>query len=312
MFALLAANIFIKKNNIETEEYLTKEITLQFLDDKFKNTLYDLGLDSTWIQPKKNQRNENVNYYTVNVPTDLPITVVIQELQNKFSNDSIIVISNEKRINGNSEIIINNKEEFQISADFIYNKTIERKGNSFSFLISDFENISKQKQDELLSILEPFGIILLPSKENISVSELIKNFRKEVILLFNDEVRDIQYKIPPRYSEQRLRGIVVGVNTNYKAASFLIYDESSVYSNNKSAEYLINRFKINKINYLSSKYFENFSEEIKLQNHSPGKYNKIFIITTAQFNSIIEEIKSLKKKGNKILNPSEFITKYFN
>lgn len=305
-------NIFINKNNIKSEEHKTKDITLEYIDNKFKGTLYSLGLDSAWINIKKNQKNENINYYTVNVPTDLPITVVIQELHNKFSDDSILVISYEKRINGNSEIKINNNGEFQIISNLIYNKTIERKGNSFSFLISDFENISKQKQDELLSILEPFGIILLPSKENIQVSELIKNSRKEVILLLNDDVKDIQYKIPPKYSEQRLRGIVVGVNTNFKAASFLVYDETSTFSKNKSAEYLQERFKQNKIKHYSLDKFIIFNDDLSIQEHLSVNYNKIFIITSTQFISIFEEIKSLKKKGNKILNPSEFIYKNFN
>lgn len=314
---LLLGNILFIKNNEQQLENISIEKTLESIDSTFKETLYSLGIDSNWIQIKKTKKPDSVKNYTVKIPNDLPITIVIQELKESFRNDSINVISYEKRINGLSEIIINNNGEFQIFCELFYDKSINRKSSFFSFLISDFEKLNQKKQKEILDIPEHFGIILSPSKENIATGQLIRNSRKEYVLLFDDDINDIQYKISNNYSNSRLLGIIKSVNTHFKTASFLIYDNLASFSNNKSGEYLINRFAQNKISFIPLNYFKLFSEENNSNeinyesNISLNLFNKIIILKSNEYLSILESLREKRKKGDKIILPSEYVSNYY-
>ena len=85
----LLDKFFLKNHNDENIEISSAEI-----DSTFRTALSNVGISNDWI--KKQKGVEPLNF-TVKIPNDLPIVVVLQELNNVFDTNLVKIIAVEKK-----------------------------------------------------------------------------------------------------------------------------------------------------------------------------------------------------------------------
>lgn len=310
-FLMLLANIaapkFFKKENLEEK----KHISLEDINIKFKDALFAFGVKPHWVKEKQ-KGGAKVNY-SVSLPKDLPATLILKEIYNSLDGSGAELSSTEKGINGTSKLIIKSSGVNLLAADFYYENNLVRESGSASFLLMDLENLNDEELTSLLIIPEQFGAILIPSEKSKELSKKLINHKKEFILLLNDEINELKYKLNENYSEQRLKSSVKEVAWDFYSAVFLLYDEASAFYNSKLFELVnselqkreIKFYPLSKFINLTETGAENIPQSLKDYLNTPEKDEKIiFIMNAEDFLSIQDELLNFRKVGYRFISPS--------
>ncbi len=310
---LIANLVQVKMSKKETTPHLIKmppdAVNMSFLDN-----LKDFGLKKEWIEPVKKRRNFSGKYnYRVDVPKDLPITVILQEIYGTFYGKGINLSTKELVIGGKTFLKISFDDEVILTSEFNYDDKIERDAGSAGIIVSGFGDAGTEIRDELASGPQMFAALLVPSKQSVKLSKEFTNGRKEFAVLLNDDISDLNFKMSPGYSSGRLRNSIRAIIAAFpKAVFFMIDNRSSLYTS-PVFPFIRDEFKKRNISLLKE------SSVVKLGGADAAQINKDFrklIITLKDgqqklinvnvddFKIIRPEILGLIKVGYKFINPS--------
>lgn len=310
---LLLASILITwilKNSGETE---FTEISSSDINTRFKRSLHSFNLGDEWI--KKQKSKDSLFSYNVDVPKDLPIPLLIREITNSFDTTEAVFESKELKVRGITELRIKSNNKLKLFASFNYNDKIARRSAEVGFIIYAPE-INEETKKALIKIPEKFLLLILPSKENAEYVKQLKVSGKEYSLFLNDDTQDLDFKLNPKYSHERLQISVKAMLGTFNDAVCYFYDPtSSLYSSSafelEKAE-LIKR-KIILLDYRTIQVIEgsNYKETLKqlIAGFKQDEKKLIFMSSEDYLNSI-PEITELWKKGYKFINPSVILTKH--
>ena len=306
---IIAAKISVKPGKEKLENIGTNTVNVKFL-----GALNDFGLQKKWITTLKGKRSGEADYvYSVDVPKDLPIPVILSEIYGTFNTTNVKLKCIEKELGGETTLNILSDNATVLKADFNYNNNIFRNAGSVGILVKDLDLLKKKDMDALIEFPQTFAAVLLPSKNSTSIRDSLLNNRKEYALLLNDDIKDINYKLNKNFSRNRLKLAIRSIIGAFPDAIFYVIDDNSNLYNSAVYSFIKNELLKRKINLVKESSFiqieEGSREDVSMQLRNivtPTKTGdqKLLLIHADDFELSRPEIFSLIKVGYKFINPS--------
>ncbi len=305
---LVLDKFFLDKNKGSDSELITTEI-----DSTFRSALFNLGIHEDWIKKQKGEKDP-INLI-VRIPNDLPIVLVLQEMNNVFDTNEVKINSVEKKIGGSMTLNFISSGKEKLKASLIYNNKIKRKTARVGFILNRIDN-DNETDSLLLQYPEQFAFMLIPSENSAEfVKKILKN-GKEYIIYLNDQIDELKFKLSDDYSALRLKNSIREIVGTFPQAVFFLIDDKSSLFNSKVYPMLKEEFEKRKIRLIEESNFKNLSSTEKknsfeifnnaLDNLSSGE-DKVYIISAEDFLSLNPEIIKYRKLGYRFTNPSALL-----
>lgn len=276
----------------------------------FLKSLHEFQIDSSMFNYTTQNGDKSFN---VKVFQDLPIDLVLLNLQKKFFGKEVLISSTELSRNKRSitKIISNNK--ILLKSEFIIDTSLTRIKNKLGFLIkvSKANEISK----ELLESTEQIAFLFNPSKVYYKPTKDIHNSNKKYCLLINEDIDDLIYKLDKSYSKILIKNTINNIVRDFDYFNTIIVDNSQEWLTQDKLNLIKNEFRRNKVNFVVQNTLVDLSEldddiyNDLLNNIMKMKKNedKIFIINRDQYLNIYRNFPYLRKMGYKIVNPTQLL-----
>jgi len=318
----VALDFFTKRKRVENNE---QEFTCRQLDSIFYDVLNDFGIESEWITSVKVKIADEDSIekkIVVKLPADLPIPLIIRDFHKKIENDITSFVSEEKKFYGATEIRIYSNEYLKQFIQLVPDNQIIRKRNELCFIISNAFDLNEKDFNSFLSIPYPFSTEVIPEEDLIMKANELKNYSKEFIVLLNDDVADMPFKLNPKSHKYILKNSVKNIAAAFPNAQLFVIDESSELYNSTTFNFIRDEFKKRKINLINLSEFihlnsedeneliskfrfhaedKSGSDKIKSTDQSTQLNQKIFYLSYENFLKIKNEFDRMRKKGNKII-----------
>lgn len=296
-----------------------KEIPSKTINQNFQSALFNLGFKAEWITSLKKRKNkpDSLKYsYLVKVPSDLPIPIVLNEINEQYDSNDVVIKNKELKINGKNKINIYSGSNLKLTADFEYDDQIKRKTVDVGFMLTDFNSLNTEEDSVLLKSSEPFAVIIIPSKSSEKLINILAENRKEFAVLLNDDISDLDFKLRENFSQNKNELSMRSIIYNYKKSICFLEDEKSDIFNSSVKKTIlkeltkrkiklipINNFR--KINGSSDKIiesnFNNFMENLE------GNKKRLVVISSKDYYKIQSLIVKYRMIGYKFVNPSQVI-----
>jgi hypothetical protein len=313
---LLALNLLFK-NKIVFSANDEKEINVEEISNRFNNILDNFGIEEKLI--KKTIYNDKVSglripSYKVQIPQDLSIPEILQDIFNEFKKDSLKIESVEKVKSGKSIITLKNHNVAVLLSEFNYSKNISRDKRYFALLITDLD-LENVNDSALIESSASINFLIRPNSKYKDLVSYIKSYKKEFSLLIDDETEEQKYKLAAGYSEQRIINVLKTLVKDFSKASFLVIDDKSELFNSPNFKILskalskrqIKLFRLSDFIILdeSKSWLDEFGT--KMEQVSSNK-SSIFLIGKDSYKQIKPSLSKYYKKGYRIVNSSLLIS----
>ena len=313
---LLAANLLIAKYLMEPVRYKRNLQTISpvQINQIFFDDLDAFALHRDWIKKFDPVKGDNSALtYSVDIPKDLPIPVVLKEIYESFYDKNVRLRTVEKILGGKTQLSIYLDNNLKLKAIFNYNEKLKREGKNIGLLIEGMDELNAGKLDYLVKFPQAYAALLVPSKASARLADTLTNYRKEYAVLLNDDINDMDYKLRGGFSPLRIKSALRTTMGAYpKALFYVIDDKSKLY--NSTAFYLIKQQLQNRnILLLKLRVFKSVSGsgnsvlrsdfKMLLLNKSV-KSTEFILVPADDFNVLQPQIFSYIKIGYKFVNPS--------
>lgn len=316
---LLFLNIFIDVFNKSSEKENSHELSRSEIENTVWKVLDDYGIKANWVSKKKlkiaNEDSVNAQYF-ISIPEDIPIPLLIRDVNNVIENDVTAFVSEEKQIFGATEIRIYSNEILKLKATIIPNPNLVRDKNSFSFIISDGIKLNDKQYFDFLHTNYPLACAIVPDAKLISKVDSLVKYSKEYILLLNDDLSDSRMKLLQEYQKELLRSSLKRIFTAFPQPQFVLIDEKSQLFNSPIYNFVRDEILGRKISVrpLSELIKLDLSEESELiskfnfyaQDTTSSK-QKLFFLPMENFEKILPLIAKYKKQGSRIIAVSKVL-----
>lgn len=310
---LLVINITIESLKKPKKESVVHELSVLQIETVFFTVLDEYGIETKWITRKKYKSADYDSVkteYIVKIPADMPVPLIIKNINKVIEKDITGFVSEEKKIFGTTEIRIYTNEVLKLKATLIPDKEIIRKRNELSFVINDVFDLSEKNFNNFLSIHHPLSCIVVPGHDLVIKADSLKDYTKEYAILLNNDISDPKMKLKSDYQKGLLRGSMQNIVSSFRDAKAYIIDENSTLYNSPIYNYVRDEFNRQSLFlYPRSELIElNAQEDSELISKfkyycedTTGVHQKIFFSSFDNFLKIQNEIEKIKKKGNKII-----------
>jgi hypothetical protein len=284
------------------------ELSREEINARFISAVHVFGVAPAWITEKKHSVKDPpslIASYAINVPQDLPIALLIREITNSYDTVNVKLLVNEKSKGVTALKLFHNGEQ-KLAAEFAYKEGLKRKAGTVGFLLEDYDELDETEDSVLLNSPEAFAVVLVPSKQAKGIAKKINEAGKEYIILLNDDIGELNYRLNPDYSEPRLKSSIRSILGDFGRSVFIMVDDnSSLYS---SSAFAILKKEMEKRNIklagkglfreLNPDNLRNYLDEI-----NDGE-SKTVIMSAGDYMRINSILVSFRKVGYKFINPS--------
>jgi hypothetical protein len=311
--SLLVINIAIESLKKPKKDSAVHELSVIQIETVFFTVLDDYGIETKWITRKKYKSADYDSVkteYIVKIPADMPVPLIIKNINKVIEKDITGFVSEEKKIFGTTEIRIYTNEVLKLKATLIPDKEIIRKRNELSFVINDVFDLSEKNFNNFLNFNYLISCTIIPGHDLIIKADSLKDYTKEYAILLNNDITDPKMKLKSDYQKGLLKGSMQNIISNFRDAKTYIIDENSTLYNSPIYNYIRDEFRRQSIFlYPRSELIElNAQENSELISKfkfycedTTGVHQKIFFSSFDNFLKIQNEIEKIKKKGNKII-----------
>lgn len=319
VLVLLISNIVVKKINDKGEQPKNREALSGLeINSIFLSALKNYGLSDSWIKKAniKTIKDDSLfAAYNVQVPKNLPVHLLILEMRDLFWNDDVEIEAEEISGSNKTILTLSSEKHIKLAAEFNYNDKFLREFGTVSFLVDQISTNDDVKVDELLQTPELYYVVLSPSDASKKMAEKFVKAGKRYAIFLDDNISELNYKLDPKYSEDRLKkSIREIVGTFYNAAFFIIDDNSKLFRSDKY-KFLENEFKKRNIRIFEKSNFNTLGDNSinidgKFQDFMLGlnkNDEKVLLISADDFLSIVNLIPSYRKIGYKFIYPGDII-----
>jgi hypothetical protein len=310
---LLIVNTAIDYKESPPKEKSVNELSVAQIEKVFFRVLNDYGIESNWITTKKYKAaaydSARVEYF-VKLPEDLPIPLIIKEINKVIEKDITGFVSEEKKMYSTTEISIYTNEVLKLKATLMPDKENVRNRSELAFIISDALDLNEKEFKQFLEIYFPVAAMVIPDKDNFKTIDSLKKLSKDYAVLINNDIDDNEMVLKPEYAKPLLHGSVLNiVNKLNKNRTYIIDDNSKIY-NSKIFDYVKKDFSDQGVILHARSEFIDMDiddeailiSKFKKQCNDPlSAKQKIFLIPFEKFLKLMDLIEINKKKGNKIL-----------
>lgn len=310
---LLVVEIAIDRARKPKQVVVASELTVLQIETVFFKMLDEYGIEPKWISKKKVKPADDDStrlQYLVKIPADVPIPLIIRDINKVIQKDITGFVSEEIKIFGSTEVRIYTNEILKLRATLTPDKSLIRKRNSLSFIISDAFDLSDDNFNKFLSVSHPIAGSIIPNENVVIKADTLKNYRKEYVVLLDDQISDSKMKLKQEYQKEILRGSMKNIVNSFKDSRLIIVDEKSVLFRSPIYNFVRDDFKKQGVTLVVKSEFIELSadEDSELYskfrfycNDTTGVHQKQFLISFENFQKILPELEGLKKRGNKII-----------
>ena len=318
---LLVANIVIIKYVTNDEQPKNRESLSGIeIDKSFHSVLKNYGFSDSWISKKKikNISGDSLfSSYSVKVPKDVPIQLLILELKNIFWDYQVNLEAEEITAGKKSLLWISSDDKLKLAAEFFYDEKIIRQFGTVSFLVSDLPLQDEEMLNKVLNIPELFYTVLTPKDESKKRLSQLSKAGKRYALLLDDNITELNFKLSSSYSDDKIKkSIKEIVGTFYNAVFFIIDDRSDLFESEKfpliQSELLKRGIKLTQSSKLETLASSKVNAEDKFQDFMlTVKKNdeKVLVVSANDYLIISGLIPSYRKIGYKFIYPGDIIIK---
>lgn len=319
VLVLLISNIVVKKINDNGEQPKNREALSGFeINTLFFSALKNYGFSDSWITKAnlKNFKDDSLfATYKVKVPKNLPVHLLLLEMRDIFWNDDVEIESEEISASNKTLLTLSSENHIKLAVEFNYDDKILREFGTVSFLIDKIPADNELKVEELLKTPELYYVVFPPADASKKLAEKFVKDGKRYAIFLDDNITELNYKLDPGYSEDRLKkSIREIVGTFANAAFFIIDDQSNLYASEKF-KFLENEFKKRNIRIFNKSDFNSLGDN---QINIDGKFQdfmlslnksdeKVLLVSADDFLSIVNLIPSYRKIGYKFIYPGDII-----
>jgi hypothetical protein len=309
---LVAANTLLKKNWSESEinQFTVDE---KELSQKFKNILTEFGIEGNLIKESKSSdkhSSQEISNFKVQVPIDLSIPEILQELYKSFRKDSLTINSIEKIKGGKSTFSLKLGASNLLQADFDYSKNYSRNRGFIAFILYDVDP-GNPSITQLIESPTKLNFLIRPDSKQIQNLEFISKNSQQYSILIDDDINEQKYQLGPSFSEHRIVTVVKTLVTDYQKAVCFIVDDNSDFFKSANYEILKREFTKRNIKLFRTSDFEslNFDDTIlstfdeKIESLETGE-SIIFLLSEESYLALNPEINRYKKKGYRVITSS--------
>ncbi len=319
---MLIIQIAIDRSQKPQKVSTLTELSVVQIEKVFFKVLDEYGIDPKWISSKKVKAAEDDSthfQYFIKIPSDVPVPLIIRDINKLIQKDITGFVSEEKKIFGPTEVRIYTNEILKLKATLTPDKNIIQIRNDFSFIISDALDLSEANFNKFLSISHPLACLVVPDGSSITKADSLKKYRKEYIVLLDDQISDSKMRLKQEYQKEILRGSIKNIVNSFKESHHYIVDVNSVLFNSPIYNFVLDDLNRRGIALLASSRIidlyakedsELFSKFRFYSNDTTGSHQKFFLISFENYQKLVPELEGLRKKGNKIVPFSKsFIAK---
>lgn len=309
---LFAANIFLKSDltSFNSDENV---VNSEEINKRFKNILDEFAIEEKLIKEilqTDKHSGRKISNFRIQVPKDLTIPEILQEVFNTFKKDSLTIKSFEKVKSNKTNLELKHGNSIVLNSEFEYSKNYSRNKGYISFIIYDVVP-SNQTTASLIESPGRLNFLIRPESQNLQYLEFIRNNEQQFSVLIDDDIIEQKYKLGPSFSEKRVVTVIKSLVTDYRnAVCFIIDDNSDFY---KSANYEILRRELSKRNI---KLFRT-TDFVKLNSDERSQIlfgdeldtlesggSIIFLLSQDTYLSLDSVIKKYNKKGYRVVSSS--------
>jgi hypothetical protein len=307
---LLMLNIIIELVVKPKKEKPVSELSKSQIEKVFFSVLDNYGIEKSWIINKKHKPADDDSVkteYEIKLPHDIPIPVLIKDVNKIIQKDITGLVSEEKKINGKTEIRIYTNEILKLKAVMLPDTSVKRNRCELAFIINDAFDLGSKNFNGFLSMRFPLTCTVVPSFKAIDKADSLKQYLKEYVILLNDDLSESKMKLAPDFQKEMLRASINTINSSFGGASGYIVDEKSVLFRSSIYGFVRDEFKKMKISLIPMAEFIILNPDNENELHSrfriyceDASKTKIFYITYNNFLKILPDLESYYKKGNQV------------
>ncbi len=314
---LLVVNTIIEYKERPPKKKAVNELSVSQIENVFFKVLDEYGIEPDWISKKKYKASEydsvKVEYF-VKLPADLPVPLIIKDINNVIEKDITSLVAEEKKFYGTTEIRIYTNEALKLKATLIPDKENIRKGNKLAFIISDAFDLSDKDFKNFLSNYLPIAAEIIPDKNNTAQADTINKYSKEFAVLLNNDISDNDMKLRPDYTKPLLYGSIRNIVTAFGSDHIYIVDDKADILRSHIYKYIKAVFSDMRVRLHQQSEFVSldttdpaqlYADFSKVCSDTSGSNQKLFILPYENFVKLIDTIEKYKKKGNKIIPVSQ-------
>lgn len=315
-FVLLIASIVVSKLVKKHYTPVEKAISAYQIKLKFRQAVLNYGIKDLWIKDDKKYKKDDDSLffkYKVEVPKDLPIALLVNEITDSLINSDVKINSLETKIGGETLIKIYSGDNLKLQALFNYNEKIERNSGEIGIIINLVNGVDKEEFQELLKSPERFCFLLTASKSTAALPKEILQDQKEYAVLISDKNTDLDYKISKNYSTGRISNSIKAIVSDFSSSAFIVLDDESAFFKTSNMSYVIKElrkrkitlFKLSDFYYLQDANDKEAKENFRnLVIKNTGGSKKILLLSPEQYSTVKDQLVALRKKGYKFIRPS--------
>lgn len=318
---LLIVSVVLLLGNAALDMFFIKppvieHLTTENLNKRFEIILKEFGIHDDWVSKKRisAEKTDSLKFiYKVKVPADLPITILLNQVITELNGLPLSITAREKNVNGLTRMNIFHGNSLMLAADIDLNMEIARKVASIGFIISDVEELSADDFEKLMSFPEFFAVMLHPSQKSKEYKKSVIEHGKEYILVINDDMDEIEYKMEEDYGRIRLKTSVRTIISDFSDTRLFAIDEKSALYRSSLSNFLNTEFQKRKLEltplgkfvWLTGRDEEDLNNQFRSisRNLKPGE-SRIFVLKAEDFYNLGQEIELFRKQGYKFILPS--------
>ncbi|MCB9206979.1 MAG: hypothetical protein H6611_06685 [Ignavibacteriales bacterium] len=316
---LLIVNVLLglKENNSVIEN--KDQITAAEIEKTFKNVLVEFGISDEWISQTKIKKalyDSIQTKYEIKIPSGVTIPVILKDVSAAFLDQPVTVLSEEKKIDGITELKIKSGNKIKLLSEFKYYPELTRNYSQIAFILNEFEEINDIEKSTLFNLAIPYGIVLPLENESQSIAETIKNNKREYFILIDDNSSDVDFELDNDLSLDEIAQHSKNIISSFNSPKYFFVNNSESGLNSSTRNYINEQFNkrgrelINVEEYLLLKG-ENDLDLISLFDFHLRNLNfgesRIFLISTADWLIIQDEVNKYLRQGNKVVYPTHII-----
>ena len=283
------------------------------LSKRFRNILTEFGIEDKLIKETKSvdkRSSHEISNFKVQVPKDLSIPEILQELYQSFRKDSLTINSVEKIKRRKINFLLKRGASNLLQAEFDYSKNYSRNRGFIAFILYDVDP-GNQSTIQLIESPTKLNFLIRPDTKQIQNLEFISKNSQQYSVLIDDDISEQKYQLGSSFSEQRIVTVVKTLVTDYQKAVCFIVDNNSDFYKSTNYEILKREFTKRNIKLFRTSDFVNlnFDETIlttfdeKIESLGTGE-SLIFLLSEESYLSLNPEINRYKKKGYRVITSS--------
>jgi len=309
---LIAANILLISDLFVNSSY-EDIIDEEEISQRFLNILAEFDIEDKLIKEKKVKdklSNQEISSFKVQVPKDLSIPEILQDLFQSFRKDSLIIQSIEKVKGSKTTLALKFGNSTVLQAEFDYAKNYSRNNGYIAFIINDVDP-ANESTIALIESPAKINLLIRPESKHLQQLEFIRSNGQQFSVLIDDDISEQKYKLGTTFSEQRVVTVIKTLVTDFQKAVCFVIDENSNFYNSPNYEVLNRELSKRNIKLFQKSEFVNLVNDETVLDSLNYQMNSlasggsiIFLVSEDSYETLSSEIKKYKKKGYRVITSS--------